>query len=785
MVTRAEALLELERRGELGPEQQNAVQELRRRGEIAAPLGNEGDSEAQTQETWGEYAAGLPRAAVQGLSFGFGDEAEAAIRAPFSDRSYGEIRDDVRDQNSQFSERHPYQAFAAELAGGAAVPFAGAANWVRRGANTLAKVTRTGAVGGAAGGVSGFGSGEGGVGNRLENAGWGAGGGFVLAPALTHAAAPAAKWIGRKVVDGLSESGKMTRDALGDVVPGFKRSAYGRIGRALERGGQTPEDAIKHFDETDDLAKFGKTQVAVPEAIADVSTGTRRLSRTVQMIPGRGNERATEFLEARQRGDNPSVPAKERRAGMFGRTMDYVERAFQVRGKRADKEDAKLIADQKAKSDPAYGRFRAAKGADDLPLKIDVGDILAASEEADANLAPDMVAILKKARSAFMHRQILRDESPALNGETRLGKGAIAGEAPTTRLEPSRFESGYRQLEDMISAAEGRGLTNQVRLLTGLKNEIRQRGIDATSSTGRSKRVAVPTSQLPNGNLTPVYDAGGNVAHWLDSAGKQHPAYVTQPGATKSLFGAALDAYSGPQKMRDALAKGRTFANPDNKGDSVTMADYRALSSGEKRMFRTGAVQTIRKVLGGKTTGSDVTRYFDTPNMAELVEEIAGGKRTQQFYKLLEREGRMVQSRNANRDTQTAPKQEDLRDFSFGERIAAGAKGGNLIGAVYSEVAEKIASGLRMRENAAEQVAKYIYETDPLKKREILRMVAKEYSPSLARRMARSVKKEMETRVSIATQTGRELGQEQAKDDRGPTEVTISRPRAWDRERGR
>ena len=68
-------------------------------------------------------AAGITRAVIQGLSFGFGDEAEAALRSAFSDREYKEIRDEVRGQVDAFREQNPELAYGFEIAAGAGASF--------------------------------------------------------------------------------------------------------------------------------------------------------------------------------------------------------------------------------------------------------------------------------------------------------------------------------------------------------------------------------------------------------------------------------------------------------------------------------------------------------------------------------------------------------------------------------------------------------------------------------------------------------------------------------------
>ena len=56
------------------------------------------------------------RTAIQGATFGFGDEIEAFIRSGFSDRKYDEIRDELRAKITAYKKANPTEALTTELA---------------------------------------------------------------------------------------------------------------------------------------------------------------------------------------------------------------------------------------------------------------------------------------------------------------------------------------------------------------------------------------------------------------------------------------------------------------------------------------------------------------------------------------------------------------------------------------------------------------------------------------------------------------------------------------------
>lgn len=57
------------------------------------------------------------RSLAQGLTFGFADEAEAAIRSVFSDDSYKDIRNNIRKQLADYQRENGAEALALEMAG--------------------------------------------------------------------------------------------------------------------------------------------------------------------------------------------------------------------------------------------------------------------------------------------------------------------------------------------------------------------------------------------------------------------------------------------------------------------------------------------------------------------------------------------------------------------------------------------------------------------------------------------------------------------------------------------
>jgi hypothetical protein len=159
-------------------------------------------------------AQGMMRSAQQGIGFGLGDEANAAIGAT-EDRlvrgiPLGEAYDsrlaDERAMLDQFRADHPVAAYGSEILGALAVP--GAA--LKAGVSLAGNALRMGATGALQGAIYGFGAGEGGAGERAKSAAVGAAvGGATGAAApyiLKGAQAIANRRATRKAIDAAADA---------------------------------------------------------------------------------------------------------------------------------------------------------------------------------------------------------------------------------------------------------------------------------------------------------------------------------------------------------------------------------------------------------------------------------------------------------------------------------------------------------------------------------------------------------------------------------------------------
>lgn len=202
--------------------------------------------------------AGVTRAVGQGVTFGFGDEIEAGVRAALTSRTYDEEVERIRAAQQAFAEEYPKTAFAGELVGSAAasaVPILGTAKWLQAGGRA-ARVGKMVATGAAAGGLSGLGAAEGSLSERLPQAGAGAVVGGTVGPVVGMVASRGARAVansstGQTVARGVAKW--LGREAPVAEIPAAERRAVDYATRMFERDKGSLVDALTTTGRPNDL----------------------------------------------------------------------------------------------------------------------------------------------------------------------------------------------------------------------------------------------------------------------------------------------------------------------------------------------------------------------------------------------------------------------------------------------------------------------------------------------------------------------------------------------------
>jgi hypothetical protein len=233
--------------------------------------------------TAGEAVAGGARELAGGALFEFADEAEAAARAPFSEKSYEDILRDIRQNRARFSAEYPGTALAANVAGGVGsmfIPGAGLLGKTAQGLTGISKLasplSRTAATGAFQGSVAGMGAGEN-LQERLTMGATGAGLGAGLGAGM-YGAGRGAKFA-RDVRAAKRDTGASAEAAAADILAG-------RV--------EDPA-ALRQLLESDEA-------LGVPTTLATSSPELSRLTDVVLRTPSEGREELAQTIARQQAG---------------------------------------------------------------------------------------------------------------------------------------------------------------------------------------------------------------------------------------------------------------------------------------------------------------------------------------------------------------------------------------------------------------------------------------------------------------------------------------------------
>jgi hypothetical protein len=204
------------------------------------------------------------QAVLDGLLFGFGDEALGVIQSITEDVSYEEARDANRKAAEQYQKDNPGAALGLEIVGSLPYMFVPGAGWARTG-TLLARLGKTAFAGSAAGALAGFGEGEGDALSQATSAATGAALGGVTALGADRLLA-GGEALARKVFRGQSlpeqAAAKQVSEALIDdgMTP---QQLTGQIRRNIEDGVK-PETIADLGDESLQLAAERAAQSTGP-----------------------------------------------------------------------------------------------------------------------------------------------------------------------------------------------------------------------------------------------------------------------------------------------------------------------------------------------------------------------------------------------------------------------------------------------------------------------------------------------------------------------------------------
>jgi hypothetical protein len=326
--------------------------------ETTVYLKSEGFSPKTFAETVGKYNKsqgviadfGPVRSALQGLTFGFSDEAEAGIKSLLGKGTYEQNLNAINLAKQEFEEESPGTAIGMEIAG--SVPYMalgglGAIRGAERLATAAPRVaqaisTPAGRAATAFGGATAVGAGSAGVtgaGQAMPD--------FRMTGAMEAAPIGAAFGLGGTTaakiasrVPGIQQALEAGKRAVG-LGGDFATRADQKLLQALQRDGVSPADAI-------DRLRQIKQSNYKPETIIELGgENTRRLADVVAQYPG-ASQVARELTEERMAGAGQRI------------TQDF-RQAFQVNADAMDLAD-NLIKSRDQLAKPLYQKAYAEGG---------------------------------------------------------------------------------------------------------------------------------------------------------------------------------------------------------------------------------------------------------------------------------------------------------------------------------------------------------------------------------------------------------------------------------------
>ena len=279
----------------------------------------------------------------QGLGMGWGDEAEAWLRAKVGEKSYEDNLKEINQEYAKFAQQNPYAApitefaggvlpmaasyLATGLTGGAAAPAAVATTARSTGAlaRLAAQLSKTlpnnplargAVVGGGTGTIAGAGSAE--EGDRAKGAiiGGTVGTGFGVGLPL--------------VIRGGGALGTFVKDRFSRSPEYIEKRAAGKVNTALERSGITPSEAA---------ASMSLDRAAgIPSTLANTTRPTVGLAEIVTAKSERAGDTLGDVLEANKAGGRERVVGQARR-GIGNKGDFYQQEQDMVQNLRANAND--------------------------------------------------------------------------------------------------------------------------------------------------------------------------------------------------------------------------------------------------------------------------------------------------------------------------------------------------------------------------------------------------------------------------------------------------------------
>jgi hypothetical protein len=401
------------------------------------------------------FFGSLARGAGQGLLAGFGDEAEAMIRAGLDpNKTYDDIIPEVRQKLAQSQEEFPVTTYGAEIASSIALPMGLAAKGIgytaKAAGQGLGATMKAGLKEGALYGAAyGAGKSEGGIEDRAEGA---LGGGLI--GGAVGGVAPAVVAGGGAIADSIRSNVNKMRNPLDEATRTVAKTAIASDENAalMKAMGRSPVRIDGNQDAVDLINRGAAGQDVM--LVDTMGESGRRLLRSATNNSPEGREMAEAVLYPRSEGQTSRavdfIKGLTGRQGNAGQTADDLKRWGQIT------------------ADPVY---KAAREAGDRPLW---------SRNLEQLTGSDMMrAAMQKAAKSVNDRSIAEGYGAMNVGvsfENGVMKFTTGANGRTAYPNLAFWDETKRNLDTIVGEAKTKGDKNTVaigtKMLTTLRDEL-------------------------------------------------------------------------------------------------------------------------------------------------------------------------------------------------------------------------------------------------------------------------------------------------------------------------
>jgi len=533
----------------------------------------------------GEEAAGAARELLGGAAFEMGDEGEAAIRAPFSDKPYGDLLKDIRLQRAKYNEAHPFLGPALNVAGGIGAMFIPGVGELGAGVQGLTGISklssplaRTAASAALAGGASGFGSGED-LSSRVKSGAMGAGLGAGLGAGI-YGLGKAIQW-GKGAIT--------ARGAQGEDEAA--KHAAEIMSRRLQEGGITPEQAAQMLEM--------EQRYGIPSVLGTTTPELARLTENVVNTPsGERADLATRLFT--------------QQAGAPARVQGQIKNAIPTPDYFASEES--ILNTLRTNAERNYGAgWKDVEIRDPRIMKVlDSPDIRSAYMDAlgNARRRQEQAILEGEDPSQFKMRELF---DPILNEE-----GALVGLSPTGKVIPDMGTLNQVKiaLDQKISGLYASGEGGKATSLRGIRDAFVKRLDDIGPAEFKAARQQYKGDIEIKEALEQGRKAG--VLRWQE-VGKLMRGY--SPGEQQAFKTGLVQNY---MQRFENTGNSRNFAKDILKGNDIHK--FKAvMDPGEFQVFEAALKRenelfdTISRTSRGSAT------YGRLAERSDIEDQIAGG----------------------------------------------------------------------------------------------------------------------------------------------------------------